>query len=350
MVFYKKAFSRDFSLVSLEIWWRGEVKNEKIWTRERQPFLPYIVFEKKKDTVDSFYDPRGISWIKHLLLERINDDKNFLFYLEKNFFEGFSLLKNIFDVRSRLNHSELCNYFHLYEKNYIWFEAVWWLWDMTGSELKGVILPETLKQLRENTQDFVPKSEQLIKNSLENIYSEISNYIKVLRISEIEKNQIPDVSEFIKREQGYYFTDDKLFVGSNYRDIERMYNLKFEKINTDNISNFIGEVAYKGKVSGRVKLILSLKNINKVEDGDVLVSTMTLPDFFPAIKKAVAIITDEGGLLSHAAIIARELKKPCIIGAKIAVQVLKDGDLVEVDADNGIVKILKRAVESKIDQ
>jgi pyruvate,water dikinase len=60
------------------------------------------------------------------------------------------------------------------------------------------------------------------------------------------------------------------------------------------------------------------------------------------MKKAAAIITDEGGINSHAAIISRELKKPCIIGTKIATQVLKDGDFVEIDANRGVVKILKR--------
>ncbi|MFC1612894.1 PEP-utilizing enzyme [Patescibacteria group bacterium] len=74
----------------------------------------------------------------------------------------------------------------------------------------------------------------------------------------------------------------------------------------------------------------------------MLVSHMTNPGIVPAMKQAVAIITDMGGITCHAAIVSRELKKPCIIGTKIATQVLKDGDMVEVDADKGIVRILKR--------
>lgn len=61
-----------------------------------------------------------------------------------------------------------------------------------------------------------------------------------------------------------------------------------------------------------------------------------------AIIRSGAIITDEGGLTCHAAIIARELKKPCVVGAKIATKILKDGDMVEVDVDKGIAKILKK--------
>jgi pyruvate,water dikinase len=67
---------------------------------------------------------------------------------------------------------------------------------------------------------------------------------------------------------------------------------------------------------------------------------MTRPEYMPAILKAAAIIADEGGITCHAAIVSRELGIPCIVGTKIATQALKDGDLVEVDADKGIVKIL----------
>ena len=77
-------------------------------------------------------------------------------------------------------------------------------------------------------------------------------------------------------------------------------------------------------------------------DGDILVTGMTRPEFVPLMKRSAAIITDEGGITCHAAIISRELGIPCIIGTKVATQVLKDGDMVEVDADKGIVRILKQ--------
>ena len=73
-----------------------------------------------------------------------------------------------------------------------------------------------------------------------------------------------------------------------------------------------------------------------------MVATMTFPNFIPAMEKAAAIITDEGGLLSHAAIVSREMGIPCVVGTKIATQVLKDGDRVEVDANKGIVRKLFR--------
>jgi len=69
---------------------------------------------------------------------------------------------------------------------------------------------------------------------------------------------------------------------------------------------------------------------------------MTRPDMAPILKKAAAFVTNEGGITCHAAIVSRELNKPCIIGTKIATKVLKDGDTVEVNANNGVVKIIKK--------
>jgi pyruvate,water dikinase len=80
--------------------------------------------------------------------------------------------------------------------------------------------------------------------------------------------------------------------------------------------------------------------VRKMKCGEILVVEVTTPEFLPAMKKAIAVITDHGGLMTHAAIIAREFKIPCIVGTKIATQVLKNGDLVEVDANKGIVRKL----------
>jgi phosphohistidine swiveling domain-containing protein len=103
-----------------------------------------------------------------------------------------------------------------------------------------------------------------------------------------------------------------------------------------------GTVAYSGKARGVVKVVREVGELGKVHDGDVLVTFMTAPSHISAMKKAVAFVTDEGGITCHAAIVARELQKPCIIGTKIATQVLKDGDLVEVDAEKGIVMIINQ--------
>ncbi|OGF22243.1 hypothetical protein A2Y83_04925 [Candidatus Falkowbacteria bacterium RBG_13_39_14] len=108
-----------------------------------------------------------------------------------------------------------------------------------------------------------------------------------------------------------------------------------------NIKHLKGMCGCSGKINGKVRVIGKIDDGYKLNKGEILVTTMTTIDFVPIIKKAAAIVTDEGGVTSHAAVISREFKIPSVIGTRIATQILKDGDLVEVDADKGIVKILK---------
>lgn len=102
-----------------------------------------------------------------------------------------------------------------------------------------------------------------------------------------------------------------------------------------------GTVACRGKVIGKARIVTSLSDINKVQKGDVLIAKMTTPDYMIAINKAVAIVTDEGGITCHAAIVSREFNIPCITSTKNATQILSDNDLVEVDAENGVVRIIE---------
>ncbi len=112
------------------------------------------------------------------------------------------------------------------------------------------------------------------------------------------------------------------------------------------VTEIKGQPAMRGRVTG-VCYVLKwdagdpLKEIESMPDGAILVAGQTRPQLMPAIRKASAIITDEGGIMSHAAIVSRELGKPCVIGTKVATHVLKSGDRVEVNADQGVIKILE---------
>lgn len=161
---------------------------------------------------------------------------------------------------------------------------------------------------------------------------------------EILSGKIPPKDFIAQREGSYAIMLDKgelkILYDKELEDLREI--LKDEIVNVQSIT---GTVASRGKVSGEVKKVFTREEYDKVNEGDILVTSMTTPEMIPIMKKAVAFITDEGGVTCHAAIIARELKKPCIIGTKVATQVLKDGDLVEVDAERGIVKILERSPE-----
>lgn len=101
-----------------------------------------------------------------------------------------------------------------------------------------------------------------------------------------------------------------------------------------------GRPAYPGLVRGTVKVVREQGDFGKLRRGDILVAPNTRPEYVPAMLLAGAIITEEGGITSHAAIVSRELKKPCIVGMQGAIGQLRDGDLVEVDAATGEVRKL----------
>ncbi|SDJ97716.1 phosphoenolpyruvate synthase [Natronorubrum texcoconense] len=92
-----------------------------------------------------------------------------------------------------------------------------------------------------------------------------------------------------------------------------------------------------GTVSGAAQIVLKLDDLDKVKEGDIIVTEMTMPDMVPAMKRASGIITDEGGMTSHAAIVSRELGVPAIVGTTNATTVLEDGQLVTLDGDKGAV-------------
>ncbi|MFA6524781.1 MAG: PEP-utilizing enzyme [Patescibacteria group bacterium] len=137
-----------------------------------------------------------------------------------------------------------------------------------------------------------------------------------------------------------------LFKGTNYqvmsgKKVKRIsQEIKQSLFVNPNIKIIEGSTAYPGKAKGIVRRVDELADMKKMHKGDILVSTSTNPQVVPAMQKASAIITDSGGITCHAAIVARELKTPCVIGTRIATKVLKDGDIVEVDAIKGVVKKL----------
>lgn len=120
------------------------------------------------------------------------------------------------------------------------------------------------------------------------------------------------------------------------------YENSFSYKEGDETTIIKGVPAQKGLVRGTVSVVFEGTQMRKVKKGDILVSPMTTPDLLPAMKKAAAFVTDEGGITSHAAITARELKKPCIVSTGIASKVLQDGMRVEVDANQGFVRILSK--------
>jgi pyruvate,water dikinase len=98
-----------------------------------------------------------------------------------------------------------------------------------------------------------------------------------------------------------------------------------------------GQGASPGTASGKVVIVSDVKDTGKVREGDILVTRMTNPDMVPAMRKVAAIVTDEGGMTCHAAIVSRELGTPAVVGTKMATAILKPGQVITVDGEKGLI-------------
>lgn len=138
---------------------------------------------------------------------------------------------------------------------------------------------------------------------------------------------------------GYFETVFSLDQGLWFVDYNRLLGKRYEAFSiVRGAGELSGYVAHPGVAQGKVTIILDPSA--KFQEGDILVCDMTTPEYVPLMQKAAAIITERGGILSHAAIIARELGKPCIVGVTNAMRLLKEGEKVIVDARQGIIRRL----------
>lgn len=223
---------------------------------------------------------------------------------------------------------------------------------LSQDTLKNIKLVDFVTIFQDERKSNILKTISYFDMIIGEIYKRTNVPTKLLRyicVSDFENlKSIEDIKRMkntLKRRiSGVYFMVNARgeygFIGKEYDQISE-FRKKISANETKKIKDLHGASANLGKAIGRVKICKDISSIEKFSTGDVLVASMTRPEFIHAMKKSVAIITDEGGITCHAAIVSRELGIPCIIGTKIATKVLKDGDLVEVNANHGIIKILK---------
>lgn len=161
--------------------------------------------------------------------------------------------------------------------------------------------------------------------------------------SEIQKFLQENLSSLTKKQiEGRFknysiFTDLKNNIFNDDKDVIKTI---CEQINNKEEKTTVikGITAVKGRVQGVVRVVTSISVLKELKNGEILIASMTAPEYVPAMKRAAAVITDEGGITCHAAVISRELGVPCIVGTKIATKTFKNGDRVEVNTDTGEVQ------------
>lgn len=155
---------------------------------------------------------------------------------------------------------------------------------------------------------------------------------------------LPGKAEMHRRLKNYAMVvrDAKTTLITDPKEIKKLEKKYFVAV--DEAKVIQGRMACLGGIiRGKAKICLDKAEIGKVKRGDILVAQFTTPDFISAMEKAAAIVADQGGLSSHAAIVSRELGVPCVIGTENGTRVIHDNDLLEIDARKGLIKILKRA-------
>ncbi len=216
-----------------------------------------------------------------------------------------------------------------------------------SARLKWEKQVQTAMQTREETERFGVLTEKIgeeIAQEASKRMFQTQEYANVLTCSEITAFLLtgakPSEQELQKRLNGFVYGNlgIKFVSVSEYAHLE---GFEIKQVNTQGISQVTGQVAFKGVAQGTARVILSKNDISLVQEGEILVAAQTSPDYMLALSKVVAFVTDEGGITCHAAIVSRELKKPCVIGTKIATSIIKTGDFIEVNADIGLVRVLR---------
>lgn len=217
--------------------------------------------------------------------------------------------------------------------------------NLSKEEIEIIHLAQDYVHLRTYRLDMLFYSQFLVKDMLNNVGDRLNlSYTDLILLTPQEitnnLNKHSNMRKIIEQRRRNYAIVVKDYKVEVYSGDKVEIFREFAKIDTEIIK---GTVSYPGNVRGKARIILMKSDFNKLQEGDILVTHMTTPDFVPLMKKCAAIITDEGGITCHAAIVSRELQRPCIIGTKIATKILKDGDLVELNTNNGFVKIIEKS-------
>ncbi len=210
--------------------------------------------------------------------------------------------------------------------------------------LRKLLALRVLEELHVSLYNFVAT---LIFKEISKRYFLSVNQLYLMTIYEILEllnGKKPDLQELQKRKDFALIIKHKnqIFVISGEK-ARKVFGQYFKKEEIKFTGLLHGQTAFHGKAKGRVKLFYHPSHVYEFKQGQILVTAQTNPIYVPAMKKAGAIVTDEGGVTCHAAIVSRELGIPCIIGTKIATRVFNDNDLVEINAGNGTIRLLKRA-------
>ncbi|MEK7556393.1 MAG: PEP-utilizing enzyme [Patescibacteria group bacterium] len=335
---FHKTYTRDTSAIIQQAWFTALDKDTSNldW---KNPSWPPVIDYIHDGVIEIWENTAATQWFIDRLLKENTTNPHFL---EEKLAEHEQLITMLRPFWKKESESNIRRFEKVVDSIFDGMFTFVVMYYTALDERTPHAIQENVLEMREKDV-FFDESDRFIRKSLVTIYPELSGSETTVLHQEIEN--IPDKEIRLLRRQHFVFLGELLsaamplneFVGKypEYQPIE-------EAVPAGDSSTLKGQPAYSGFVKGKVRILKRKDQVSSVQEGEIIVSPMTTPDYLPGMKKAAAFVTDEGGIMCHAAITARELKKPCVVGTKFATQVLKDGDEVEVDADNGVVRILER--------
>ncbi len=334
-IHFKKEYERDVSLIIEGLWSTGLFNLIQKRLHIESHYKVMCAFYATRESLEIWENKKGIQWFRDTLLEINKKSPKFMLEVVEEYKEVLAKIEEFWNTGPTTDKEKINEYM----KYSVPATELFSLWyypvsdERTPKEINEILMP-----LREK-DEFFARNDIYIKECVKALGGDtrLANLIFPNEFPHIPSREILE-----ERAKGTLLIGDEIVTIplKEYAKMHPEYEFEglFETIEkTDTMK---GQIAQKGRVSGRVRIVKNKFQMEGVEEGDIIVSPMTTPDFIPAMKKAAAFVTDEGGIICHAAIVAREMKKPCIIGTKIATQILKNGDMIEVDADNGMVRKL----------
>ena len=335
---FEKHYVRDSCLMAFQVW----DQNQRVfWKWLIGSAAPSFILNAHGTVTEVYYDPRRFEEIE-VNISRALKNKHFLSKFISDYESHLTKLEPIWRKRKALKSSkELIDFWELAVLGWSGVSMSYFI-PKLPSERVSKKQKELTLELRKRSNAYFEDTDRIVRGTLIKLFPKLGELACFISIEEVKSGNIPSKKSLISRSNHYIFFEGEIFTDISLEDFLSKHGLAIKKDEIRSANSLTGQTAMGGKAKGKVKVILSKKLLYTVREGDILVTSMTTPDFLPAMHEAAAYVTDEGGITSHAAIVARELGKPCVIGTKVATQVLKDGDLVEVDADKGIVMILKK--------
>ena len=350
-----KAWTTEYAFFSADLF---GVEYTDIFWKELGIGFTKVVFESERGLVTAFRLEEEIEMFSQKIAEKLLLERGFKKKLERILTDTQSEFERLFKVQisKAMTAESLSRFVELHKLYLPYYVAVLW----APNNLEKV---EATKEARDEVsllcEKLRKKSEPVypaIETFLQTIFEYIGRREKIesklllaLSLKEfweyISSGGLPD-SKVLETRYNYSVVSstrgrNQFFIGAKARSlVERIARVE----GSSEITLIKGLGVASGIARGRVRIVFRKEDLVNLKEGEVLVTTMTRPNWLIAMKIAAAYVTEVGGILSHAAIVARELGIPCVIGTKIATKVLKDGDLVEVDTEKGVVKILKRNV------